>query len=128
MEDIDFEALNNHFKHYSYICDYVPTQADNIVFEHLMKNVHFTLVNNHQYLLRWFKHMKTFGSSQRQCFKEISNNSTPSFSVFNNLLLRNITSSSMVQVSLSSSKEVSSFGFFLYSFCDCLIVSPGCML
>lgn len=116
MEDIDFEALNNHFKHYSYICDYVPTQADNIVFEHLMKNVHFTLVNNHQYLLRWFKHMKTFGSSQRQCFKEISNNSTPSFSVFNNLLLRNITSSSMVQVSVSSSKEVSSFGFFSVQF------------
>ncbi|KAL1458375.1 hypothetical protein WDU94_008532 [Cyamophila willieti] len=104
MEDFDFEALNNHFKHYSYICDYVPTQADNIIFEHLMRNVHLTVINNHQYLLRWFKHMKSFDSSQRQCFREISN-STPSFSVFNNLLLRNISSSCTSQVSVSSSKE-----------------------
>uniref|UniRef100_A0A8D8R2L8 threonine--tRNA ligase n=1 Tax=Cacopsylla melanoneura TaxID=428564 RepID=A0A8D8R2L8_9HEMI len=105
MEDFDFEALNNHFKHHSYICDYVPTQADNIIFEHLMRNVHLTIINNHQYLLRWFKHMKSFDSSQRQCFKEISNNSTPSFSVFNNLLLRNISSSCTSQVSISSVNE-----------------------
>ncbi|KAI5743827.1 hypothetical protein M8J77_022616 [Diaphorina citri] len=105
MEEIDFEALNSHFKHYSYICDYVPTQADNIVFEHLMKNVHLTLINNHQYLLRWFKHIQTFDSSQRQCFKEISNNSTPSFSIFNNLLIRNISSSCTSQASVPSNKE-----------------------
>lgn len=114
MEEIDFEALNSHFKHYSYICDYVPTQADNIVFEHLMKNVHLTLINNHQYLLRWFKHIQTFDSSQRQCFKEISNNSTPSFSIFNNLLIRNISSSCTSQASVPSNKEVRLCFFFFF--------------
>jgi glutathione S-transferase len=57
------ESLDEHLASNSYISGFEPTAADNLVFEAIAKSAQ---LNGYPNLLRWHKHIESFGNERKQ--------------------------------------------------------------
>ncbi|XP_028041049.1 histidine--tRNA ligase, cytoplasmic isoform X1 [Bombyx mandarina] len=65
-EVYNFEEIDKHLSHYSYICGYVPSKPDVDVAKAL-KSLDFS---NYKYIKRWWNHMRSFSDTEVSLFPD----------------------------------------------------------